>query len=92
MRRLTPSGITKRVIGAVCAIAVVTCSSAAFAQNDKKSDDVQIMDFKELDKLIAQNKLPGSATIGAGHGPIRVLLVRPRLTFVPELYKSIENL
>ena len=90
MRRLIPSGIAKRVVAAVCAIAVVTCTSAAFAQSNK--DDVQIMDFKELDKLIAQNKTPGSASIGAGHGPIRVLLVRPRTTFVPEMYKSIENL
>lgn len=81
----------RRLFAAVCSIVVVTCSWSAFAQTNK-SDDVQIMDFKELDKLIAQTKTPDTATIGAGHGPIRVLLVPPRTTFVPEMYKSIENL
>ena len=54
-------------------------------------------DWSELRELhgrdfIAQSKTPDSASIGAGHGPIRVLLVRPRTSFVPEMYKSIENL
>lgn len=82
----------RRLIAAACSLIVVTASLSAFAQSGKKDDDVQIMDFKELDKLIAQTKTPDSATIGTGHHPIRVLLVRPRTTFVPELYKSIENL
>ena len=54
--------------------------------------DVQVMDFKEVDKLISAMNMSNEMKIGAGHGPLRVLLVRPRTNFVPELYKSIENL
>jgi hypothetical protein len=91
--RVDEGDFMRRLIAAVCSIVVVTCSSAAFAQNPKptKNDDVQKMDF-ELDKLISAMNIPSEAKIGAGHGPVRVMLVRPRTTFVPELYKSIENL
>lgn len=82
----------KKIVGALCGMVIVLGASSAFAQNDVKKDDVQIMDFKEVDKLVSAMGMSDTMKIGAGHGPLRVLLVRPRTNFVPELYKSIENL
>lgn len=87
--RLRPMFVTVAVATAI--------AGSAFAQTDKdakgtKDTSVQVMDFPDADKLVTSSGNAFGATIGAGHGPVRILLVRPRVSFVPEMYKSIENL
>ncbi len=79
-------------------VAVVTATAgSAFAQTGaanpaKKDTAVQVMDFPDADQLKTSGDRSFGTTITPGHGPVRVLLVRPRVSFVPEMYKSIENL
>jgi len=56
---------------------------------NEKGLDTMIFDD---DKLLKSNLGPEVAKIGHGHTPVRTLLVRPRVQFVPELMKTIENL
>ncbi|GAC1355307.1 MAG: hypothetical protein NVS3B10_13730 [Polyangiales bacterium] len=74
-------------------LASLVLTTAAHAQSGaKKEDATQVMVFPDADTLMSMTSFPSESKIGAGHGPIRVLLVRPRVSFVPEMYKSIENL
>lgn len=44
------------------------------------------------DELAGGNGAPSSTLIIRTTGPARVPLIRPRLNFIPELLKSVENL
>ena len=44
------------------------------------------------DPLSAGGFGPNDATIRVRPGPVRTTLIRPRITFVPEMLKSVENL
>jgi hypothetical protein len=72
------------------ALAIVAVPSTALAQTGtKKSESVETYVFPD-DKLLSP--------LGGDHGliitgppkPVRILLTRPRVHFVPELLKSIE--
>jgi hypothetical protein len=58
-------------------------------QKDVQGD--QIVKFTG-DELDAANGAPGSSVMIRALGPVRVPLIRPRLNFIPELLKSVENL
>lgn len=74
-------------------LASLVLTAAAHAQSGAAKDSsTQVMVFPDADTLMSMTIVPSESKIGAGHGPIRVLLVRPRVSFVPEMYKSIENL
>jgi hypothetical protein len=48
-------------------------------------------DFED-DPLNANAFGPNDATIRVRQGPVRRTLIRPRTSFVPEMFKSVENL
>jgi hypothetical protein len=58
-------------------------------QKDVQGD--QVVKFTG-DELEGANGAPGSSMMIRATGPIRVALIRPRLNFIPELLKSVENL
>ncbi len=79
---------------AVMVVVSVAASSAradAPAADDRKDKNVEVMIFDD-DELLHSNVAPGTATIGAGHRPVRTILTRPRTHFVPEMLASIERL
>ncbi|MFI5299528.1 MAG: hypothetical protein ACHREM_15670 [Polyangiales bacterium] len=77
---------------ALAFLAAHTVSSVASAADKKKAgSDVEEMTFED-DKLLTSNLGPDQAKIAGRPNPIRTILVRPRVTFVPEMLKSIENL
>ncbi|MFI5300193.1 MAG: hypothetical protein ACHREM_19060 [Polyangiales bacterium] len=79
------------VLGIV-ALSVVAFEGVAAAQTTpKKSSSVEVMIFDD-DKMFVVPVSPTSAQIGGGHVKMINILVRPRVTFAPELVKSIENL
>jgi hypothetical protein len=71
-------------------VALFGVEGTAFAQTPKEKEP-EVMVFPD-DQLLTTPLFPESAKIGGGHHPLRVLLVRPRLHFVPEMLKTIENL
>ena len=79
------------ILGAVVALAAL--EGVAAAEPTKKVDEgkMDVMTFTD-DKLLTVANGAWGGTIGAGHIPVRTLLVRPRTHFVPELIKTIENL
>ena len=82
-----------RVLVVPIVLASLVLATAAHAQSGAgKEGSTQVMVFPDADTLMSMTSIPTESKIGAGHGPIRVLLVRPRVSFVPEMYKSIENL
>lgn len=58
-------------------------------QKDVQGD--QVVKFTG-DELAGANGAPGQSMMIRATGPIRVALIRPRLNFIPELLKSVENL
>jgi len=44
------------------------------------------------DELAGENGAPGQSLMIRVSGPYRMQLIRPRLNFIPELLKSVENL
>ncbi|HTA88212.1 MAG TPA: hypothetical protein VK745_01500 [Polyangiaceae bacterium] len=95
----------KRVIG--CGMFALLCHSAAahaqaaqptrtqqatVAPRVKPSERDQLMIFED-DLLDADLATPFGDPVFSGHiRPGRVTLIRPRTSFVPELYKSVEHI
>jgi hypothetical protein len=73
----------------VAVVVLFGFEGSALAQTKEKTPEVIV--FPD-DELLTTPLFPQDAKIGGGHPAIRVLLVRPRLHFVPELLKTIENL
>jgi hypothetical protein len=73
----------------VAVVVLFGFEGSALAQTKEKTPEVMV--FPD-DQLLTTPLFPDSAKIGGAHRPLRVLLVRPRLHFVPELLKTIENL
>lgn len=71
---------------------LVALEGMAAAQTKKDDGKMDIMNFIDADKLTTAGNTASGMTVTPGHHPVRILLVRPRLHFVPELIKSIENL
>lgn len=75
---------------------VLSASSVALAQDapgyqTKDVSDGYQVTFRD-DPLAAGGIDPNSATINVRKGPMRATLIRPRVTFVSEMLKSVENL
>jgi hypothetical protein len=87
------SMLTTSILSAVVSLAsVIGLEGLAAAEPVKKEGDMDIMNFVDADKLVTSGNTASGMTITPGHHPVRILLVRPRLHFVPELIKTIENL
>ena len=81
--------MTAAALGTITALVAPMRSASAQTKGDGKMD---IMNFVDADKLVTSGSSASGMTITPGHHPVRILLVRPRLHFVPELIKTIENL
>jgi hypothetical protein len=74
------------------AFAVLAFTSSASAQvQETKSDEGYGYSFDD-DPLNAGGFGPNDATIRVRAKAARTTLIRPRITFVPEMLKSVENL
>jgi hypothetical protein len=56
-----------------------------------KKDEGYAYEFTD-DPLAAGGLSPNDATIRVRPGPVRSTLIKPRVSFVPEMLKSVENL
>jgi hypothetical protein len=63
--------------------------SALAAPKGQEPEDIK---FDDADKLTTSSLGPDEGKISTRSGPVRTILVRPRISFVPEMLKSIENL
>lgn len=97
MRNRMTGRMTWRMLG-LCVLGVLALEGTAFAQGktpekkpEKKETGYDVMEFP-ADPLINALIDPNSEKITVGPKVVRVTLSRPRVSFVPELYKSIENL
>jgi hypothetical protein len=74
----------------VAAVALVSFEASAFAApSDPKIEDVKFID---ADKLTTSSLSADGMLVNGTPRPVRIILTRPRLTFVPELLTSIQNL
>ena len=81
------------ILGATVVFAVLTVSSAAFAQKIGTEDTKEGYGYTfEDDPLAAGGFGPNDATIRVRPRAARTTLIRPRTSFVPEMLKSVENL
>lgn len=68
-------------------------AASAAAQSGGKSADDQGYGYEfSDDPLNAGGFSPNDATLKVRPGPVRTTLIRPRVSFVPEMLKSVENL
>lgn len=84
---------SKLVAGAVVA-SLMLLASVSFGQAkavDGKKDGGYGYEFDD-DPLAAGGFGPNDATIRVRPGPVRTTLIRPRLSFVDNMLKSVENL
>ncbi len=88
----------KRGLAGAAAIAVFLATSSALAApkaaaGDKKDaqNNDQVMDFKD-DPLEAGGLGPNEVGLKIRQGPVRSTLIKPRMSFIPELRASVENL
>jgi hypothetical protein len=72
------------------AFALLSVSVPAFAQ-DGEPPPVQ-HDFADADEVVGAVQAPLVERLSSRRRSARGSLVRPRTTFVPELYASVENL
>lgn len=68
-----------------------TTSRTADYVEQKEVGGDQVIKFTG-DELAGENGAPGSSLMIRVAGPIHTPLIRPRLNFIPELLKSVENL
>jgi len=86
-------------------VASLLLTLSASAQGQKTTRTTRTADYTEQkdvtgdqvvkftgDELAGGNGSPSSTLIIRTTGPARVPLIRPRLNFIPELLKSVENL
>jgi hypothetical protein len=71
-------------------LAVLSLSAPALAQDDEPAP-VQ-HDFADADEVVGAVQAPLVERLSSRRRSARGSLVRPRTTFVPELYASVENL
>jgi hypothetical protein len=70
--------------------ATTTVKTADYTEQKDVAGD-QVVKFTG-DELAGGNGSPGSSMMIRASGPFRIMLIRPRMNFVPELLKSVENL
>ncbi len=86
-----------RLAGILAGLALVLMASTSFAQGVRT---VEGSEGKEKgygyefgdDPLAAGGFGPNDATIRVRPGPVRTTLIRPRIQFVDQMLKSVENL
>lgn len=81
-----------RVVRSVllAAVAVFALESFAFAATpEPKIEDVT---FTDADRLTTSSLSANETVVKGGPKTIRIILTRPRTTFVPEMLASIQNL
>ncbi len=83
----------KRAMIVLLATAGVGLSGFAHAdvKSTAKTKDGNIYSFTD-DLLNSDATYPRGALIKVRPGPVRVMLLRPRASFVPEMLKSVENI
>ncbi len=83
-----------KVIGVVV-FSVLALEGVASAQTPTKKmqaqSSVEVMEVDD-DKLLTVAPAPNGFDVNAGHVRKISILVRPRVTFAPEMLKSIENI
>lgn len=81
--------VSLAVAAVVCAFAPLAVAATPDAKPDAKIEEIK---FTDADKLTSSNLSGVGFVVSGGLRPVRILLTRPRLTFVPELLVSIQNL
>lgn len=74
------------------ATAFLTISSGARAETTAEREGGMDVFVFDDDTLLAADGGDGESKIVARGGPVRTILTRPRLNFLPELLRSIETL
>lgn len=72
-------------------VGVLAMTSGAQAETTKSGNDYAY-DFPDADRLIGGEMTPGGPTIRVVKMGRRDRLLRPRIQFVPEMLKSVENM
>jgi hypothetical protein len=86
----------KTIVSSACALVVCLAGSSALAQEGEdyrtqtESDGYSVEFF--VDKLSGSDLEGGSALIRGSFKPVRMMFMRPRVSFMPELRKSVEAL
>jgi len=87
-----------KLFAVLTGVGVFLITSVAFAQGvrtvegaEKKADQGYGYEFDD-DPLAAGGFGPNDATIRVRPGPVRTTLIRPRISFVDNMLKSVENL
>lgn len=89
--RLWPRFAPAALVFCLCALPSVARARGHGAPAARE-DQSQFVSFED-DPLDANLSTPFGDPLFTGHlPPARTLLIRPRTNFVPELYKSVENL
>lgn len=84
----------KRIVSGTVVLSVLLSASFALAQpkgKEKEKNNDQAMDFKD-DPLEAGGLGPNEIGLKIRSGPVRSTLIKPRMSFVPQMLKSVENL
>jgi hypothetical protein len=84
-------GMRVAVSGSVLAALILSAGLASAQVKESKSDDGYGYQFDD-DPLNAGGFGPNDATIRVRARVARTTLIRPRISFVPEMLKSVENL
>lgn len=82
-----------KYITIACTVAAFLYSSVASAEEIRRTETEGGYGYEfSDDPLNAGGFGPNDSTLVVRPGPVRAMLIRPRLSFVPELLKSVENL
>ncbi|MEY4548982.1 MAG: hypothetical protein RL685_5177 [Pseudomonadota bacterium] len=84
-------GMRVAVTGSLMAALILSAGLASAQIKESKSDDGYGYQFDD-DPLNAGGFGPNDATIRVRARAARTTLIRPRISFVPEMLKSVENL
>ncbi|MEY2933695.1 MAG: hypothetical protein RL033_4444 [Pseudomonadota bacterium] len=84
-------GMRVAVTGSLMAALILSAGFASAQIKESKSDDGYGYQFDD-DPLNAGGFGPNDATIRVRARAARTTLIRPRISFVPEMLKSVENL
>lgn len=81
----------ERALLAAAAAFAVSLPAAADVETSRRTEDGDYHVFKD-DLLSSDVAFPSGGNIRVRPGPKRVMFLRPRATFVPEMLKSVEKM
>lgn len=81
-----------RVVRIVFVATLALCSFETLALAATPEPKIEDVKFTDADKLTTSSLAPGEGVVKGGPTAIRTILTRPRVSFVPELLVSIQNL